>query len=134
MAHPELPYVLKDLRGLYKPPRSFLNWSSPFELLIATVLSAQCTDDRVNQETPALFKKYKTPEAYLKVPHSELAMDIGRITYFNSKAKYIQQTCEILLEKHNGEVPRTLRDLIELPGVGRKTGTIVLRAAYGLIE
>jgi endonuclease-3 len=129
-----LAEALTELKKLYKPPRSFLTWENPFQLVVATVLSAQCTDDRVNMVTPALFKKYKKPEDYLKVPVTELAKDIGSITYFNSKAKYIQGLSEIMLEKHGGEVPRTLHELIALPGVGRKTGTIVLWAAFGLIE
>jgi endonuclease-3 len=84
--------------------------------------------------TPALFKKYKKPEDYLKVLVSDLAADISSITYFNSKAKYIQGLSQIIIEKHGGEVPKTLAELIALPGVGRKTGTIVLWAAFGLIE
>jgi endonuclease-3 len=127
-------HVLRELRVLYQPPRSFLNWTNPFELTIATLLSAQCTDDRVNLVTPALFKKYKKPQDYLKVPVEELAKDIGSITYFNSKAKYIQGLCRILLDKHNGEIPQTLAELRSLPGVGRKTATIVLWAAFGLVE
>lgn len=134
MPHLSLQTALAELKKLYKPPRSFLKWENPFQLVVATVLSAQCTDDRVNMVTPALFKKYKKPEDYLKVPVAELAKDIGSITYFNSKAKYIQGLSEILLEKHGGEVPKTLHELIALPGVGRKTGTIVLWAAFGLIE
>ncbi len=126
--------VLTELRKLYHPPRSFLTWTNPLELTIATVLSAQCTDDRVNMVTPMLFKKYKKAEDFLKVPVEELAKDIGSITYFNSKAKYIQGLCSILLDKHGGEVPKTLAELRSLPGVGRKTATIVLWAAFGLVE
>lgn len=134
MAKLSLEAALSELRKLYSPPKSFLTWKNPLELVIATVLSAQCTDDRVNMVTPSLFKKYTKPEEYLKVPASELAKDISSITYFNSKAKYIQGLCQIIIEKHGGEIPKTLIDLIALPGVGRKTGTIVLWAAFGLIE
>lgn len=122
--------VLQELRKLYKPPLTFLNFDTPFHLLVATILSAQCTDKRVNMISPALFKKYPGPADFLKVPVEEIQKDIHSCGHYRNKAKYIRRCAEILLEKYNGEVPQTMEELIELPGVGRKTATVVLYAAF----
>lgn len=108
-----------------------LNHSNPFELVIAVSLSAQCTDALVNKVTLELFKKYKTPEDYLNVPLEELQNDIRSIGLYRNKAKNIQNLCRLLLEKYNGLVPNDRDELINLPGVGRKTANVVVSVAFG---
>lgn len=108
-----------------------LNHSNPFELVIAVSLSAQCTDALVNKVTYELFKKYKTPEDYLNVPLEELQNDIRSIGLYRNKAKNIQKLCRLLLEKYNGQVPNDRDELINLPGVGRKTANVVVSVAFG---
>ncbi|MCM3761265.1 endonuclease III [Alkalihalobacillus oceani] len=109
-----------------------LTHSNPFELLIAVVLSAQCTDALVNKVTPALFAKYKKPEDYIAVPLEELEQDIRSIGLFRSKAKNIKKLSQALLEQHNGEVPKTRDELVKLAGVGRKTANVVTSVAFGV--
>ncbi len=118
--------VLERLRQAYPTARIRLRFSSPFELLIATILSAQCTDERVNQVTEQLFRKYRTPEDYLRVPIEELERDIYPTGYYKAKARAIRGCCQALLERFGGEVPQTLEELVSLPGVGRKTANVVL--------
>lgn len=126
--------VIDKLQKLYKPPKSFLNWDTPEQLLLATILSAQCTDDRVNLVTALLFKKYRSLKQYLDVPITELEQDIFSCGHYHNKAKFLRGTVKLLLEKHGGKVPKSMSDLIQFPGVGRKTAAIVLWAAYGKIE
>jgi endonuclease-3 len=109
-----------------------LRHSNPFELTIAVLLSAQCTDETVNKVTESLFQKYKQPEDYLAVPLEELEQDIRRIGLFRSKASNIQKLCQIVIDKYNGEVPREHAQLTELPGVGRKTANVVVSNAFGV--
>ncbi|WP_407945756.1 endonuclease III [Paenibacillus puerhi] len=109
-----------------------LNHSNPFELTIAVLLSAQCTDETVNKVTAGLFQKYRQPEDYLAVPLEELEQDIRRIGLFRNKAKNIQALCALLLDKFGGEVPREHAKLVELPGVGRKTANVVMSNAFGV--
>jgi len=109
-----------------------LNHSNPFELTIAVLLSAQCTDETVNKVTASLFQKYKTPEDYLAVPLEELEQDIRRIGLFRNKAKNIQKLCQMLIDRYDGEVPSTYDQLVELPGVGRKTANVVVSNAFGV--
>jgi endonuclease-3 len=106
--------------------------SSAFELLIATALAAQCTDERVNIVTADLFRKYRKPEDYVAVSREELERDINAITFFRNKAKSIQEACRLLIDKHGGQVPQNLKALVELPGVGRKTANVVLGTAFGI--
>lgn len=108
-----------------------LNHSNPFELVIAVSLSAQCTDALVNKVTKDLFKKYKTPEDYLNVPLEELQNDIRSIGLYRNKAKNIQSLCRLLLEKYDGQVPNNRDEMINLPGVGRKTANVVVSVAFG---
>lgn len=126
--------VVHELEQLYNPPRSFLNWSNPLELVIATVLSAQCTDDRVNQVTASLFAKYKKAEEYLSVPVEEMEQDIRPVGTYRVKARHIQGIAHMVLTEFGGMVPQTMEELIRLPGVGRKTATIVLYAAFDRCE
>lgn len=129
-----VPFVLRKLEKLYKPPRTFLTWRTPLDLLVVTILSAQCTDARVNIVSKDLFKKYRKPEDYIRVPRSELERDIHSCGTYRNKAKFIQEMCTIVLAKHGGKIPETMEELIALPGVGRKTASIILYAAYGKLE
>jgi len=111
-----------------------LKFSNPLELLVATILAAQCTDERVNQVTRSLFKKYRTAEDYLKADLATLEQDIKPTGFYRKKAQRLKEVCQILVEKFNSEVPRTMEELLSLPGVARKTANIVLSNAYGIDE
>ena len=110
-----------------------LHYKNPLELLIATILSAQATDEQINAITPKLFQKYKTAKDYANADLSELEQDIKSSGFYHNKAKNIQNTAKMLVDKYNGQVPRTMEELVELPGVARKTANIVLFNAYGVI-
>jgi endonuclease-3 len=124
--------VVRRLKRAYPDATTALNHTNAFELLVATILSAQSTDERVNIVTADLFRKYRKPEDYLKVPASELEKDIHSTGFFRNKTKSIQGTAKLLLEKFGGQVPQTMDELLELPGVARKTANVVLGTAYGL--
>ncbi|OPA72862.1 endonuclease III [Paenibacillus selenitireducens] len=123
-------YILDTMGEMFPDAHCELHHSNPFELVIAVLLSAQCTDETVNKVTANLFQKYRKPEDYLAVPIEELEQDIRRIGLFRSKAKHIQHLCQMLLERYNGEVPEEHEKLIELPGVGRKTANVVMSNAF----
>ena len=124
--------IIKLLKRAHPDAHCALNHSNPFELLIATILSAQCTDERVNIVTADLFRKYRKPEDYLKVPATELQQDIKTTGFFRNKTKSIQGACKMLVEEFGGEVPKTMDELLKLPGVARKTANVVLGVAYGI--
>src|SRR5689334_16013376 len=124
--------VIRRLKRAYPDATTALNHTSPFELLVATILSAQSTDARVNIVTADLFRKYRKPEDYLKVPARELEKDIHSTGFFRMKTKSLQGTAKLLLEKYSGEVPRTMDEMLELPGVARKTANVVLGNAFGI--
>ena len=124
--------MLRLLEDTYPDAHCELNFSNPFELLIATILSAQATDKKVNQITERLFRNYKTPEDFLTLSLSEMEKAIKELGLYHNKAKNILATCRILVEKYQGEVPHDLEALIELPGVGRKTANVVLSNAFGI--
>ena len=124
--------VIRRLKQAYPGAKCSLNHSNPFELLIATILSAQCTDERVNIVTANLFRKYTKPEDYLKVAPRELEKDIQSTGFFRNKTKSIQGTSRVLTEQHHGEVPHTMEELLELPGVARKTANVVLGNAFDI--
>lgn len=124
--------IIRALKKTYPDATCALNHSSPFELLVATILSAQCTDERVNIVTANLFRKYRKPEDYPAVSREELERDINSVTFFRNKAKSIQEASRLLIEKYNGQLPQTLEELVELPGVGRKTANVVLGTAFGI--
>ena len=128
------PELIKRLTKAYPDAHVALRFSSPLEILVATILSAQCTDERVNKVTEILFKKYRAPEDYLKVPEAELAADIKPTGFFNQKTKSIRGACARIVEVYGGKVPDTMEDLITLPGVARKTANIVLGNAYGVVD
>lgn len=117
---------------MYPDAHCALNHSNAFELLVATILSAQCTDDRVNIVTATLFRKYRTPQDYLQVSLEELTQDIRSINFFNNKAKNIRATAKKIVENFGGEVPRTMDELLTLNGVARKTANVVLGNAFGI--
>jgi len=124
--------VVRRLKRAYPDAKTALNHTNAFELLIATILSAQSTDERVNIVTADLFRKYRKPEDFLKVPASELERDIHSTGFFRNKTKSIQGTSKLLLEKFDGQVPHTMDELLELPGVARKTANVVLGNAFGI--
>ena len=124
--------VYDTLDPLYTRAKTALRYENAFQLLIATILSAQCTDKQVNQVTPALFRKYKGPADFLRVPEEELQEDIRPTGFFRNKARSIRNCSRGLLEMYGGEVPDTMEALIKLPGVGRKTANCVLGAAFGV--
>lgn len=122
--------VLDRLERIYPDAKAALNFSNPFELLIATILSAQCTDVRVNQVTESLFKELQTPQDYLSLGESQLGQKIKSCGFFNAKSKNIIGACNKIISDYNGEVPKTMEELINLPGVGRKTANVVLSVAF----
>jgi endonuclease-3 len=124
--------VFRALTKLYPDARCALNHSTPLELLIATILSAQCTDVRVNIVTPTLFKRYRTAADYANADPRELEKLIQSTGFFRAKAKSIQECCRKIVQEHGGEVPDTLEELVSLPGVGRKTANVVLGDAFGV--
>jgi endonuclease-3 len=126
--------ILSLLKKEYPGARPELKYSNPLELLVATILSAQCTDERVNMVTESLFKKYRSPEDYLKVPQEQLEQEIRPTGFYKSKTRSIRGACEMIMKQFGGSIPRTMEELVELPGVARKTGNIVLSHAYGVIE
>src|SRR6266508_2367287 len=124
--------IIRLLKRAHPDAKCALNHSNPFELLVATILSAQCTDERVNKVTADLFRKYRKPEDYLKVPAVELQEDIRTTGFFRNKTKSIQGACAMLVDEFRGEVPKTMDELLKLPGVARKTANVVLGVAYGI--
>jgi endonuclease-3 len=122
--------IIKLLKREYPDARCSLDHTSPLELLIATILSAQCTDERVNQVTVNLFRKYRRAEDYLQVAQAELETDIRSTGFYRNKAKAIQGACKIISETHQGRVPEVMEELLALPGVARKTANVVLGNAY----
>jgi endonuclease-3 len=124
--------IIRSLKRAYPDAKCSLNHSNAFELLIATILSAQCTDARVNIVTQDLFRKYRKPEDYLKVSEKELQRDIRTTGFFRNKTKSIQGTAKVLTEQYSGKVPDTIEELLELPGVARKTANVVLGSAFGI--
>ncbi len=124
--------IIKRLKRAYPDAHCALDHSSPFELLIATILSAQCTDIRVNIVTADLFRKYRGPEDYISVSQIELERDIHSTGFFRNKAKNIQAACQRIIDVYGGEVPKKMDDLLSLGGVARKTANVVLGNAFGI--
>jgi endonuclease-3 len=133
MQHTErVTKILTRLAEAYPDARVGLDFTSPFELLIATILSAQCTDERVNIVTRDLFAKYHGPADYVATPQEELEVDIHSTGFYKNKAKNIRACCAVLIERYHGEVPRAIEELITLPGVGRKTANCVLSNCFDI--
>ncbi|HUP58691.1 MAG TPA: endonuclease III [Bdellovibrionota bacterium] len=131
-ARARMKEILRILDREYPEAECSLTFKTPFQLLAATILSAQCTDERVNMTTPALFAKYPTAEAMARAPTRDLEKIIQSTGFFRSKAKSLQEASRALVERHGGEIPRTLEELVKLRGVGRKTANVVLGVAYGV--
>jgi endonuclease-3 len=128
------PEVIRRLSAAYPDAKVALRFSNPLEILVATILSAQCTDAKVNEVTEHLFRKYRTPEDYLRVPEDELKADIRPTGFFNQKAISIREACRRIVEAYEGRVPDTMEDLVTLRGVARKTANIVLGNGFGRVE
>jgi endonuclease-3 len=124
--------ILKRLAEAYPEAKPELNFSSPLELLVATILSAQCTDERVNQVTAQLFREYRTAADYADADLKTLESEIRPTGYYRQKARTLKSCCQALVEKFNGQVPASMEELLQLPGVGRKTANVVLGAAFGI--
>ena len=129
-----LPEIVRRLRRAHPDAHCALNYETPLQLLVATILSAQCTDERVNQVTPALFESYPDTAAFAAADRAELEEAIRSTGFFRQKARYIQESCQRLLKEHGGSVPDDLDDLLQLTGVARKTANVVLGEIYGIAE
>ncbi len=126
--------IIELLEKRFPNAKTALNYSNPLEILVATMLSAQTTDERVNIVTQKLFKKYRTPEDYANVDIKELEQDVRSTGFYHNKARNLKKCCQLLVEKYNSQVPKTMDEMLELPGVARKTANIVLYNAYGIIS
>jgi endonuclease-3 len=127
-----VPPMLQRLRQTYPDARYELNWTTPFELLVATILAAQCTDERVNRVTATLFQKYRGPQAFVSADTAELEEDLKPTGFYKQKAKSVQTMSRELIAQFGGEVPRSIEQLIKLPGVARKTANVVLNTAFNI--
>ncbi len=126
--------ILKVLKKLFPNPKTILNYKTPWELLVAVILSARNTDKKVNEVTSKLFFKYKTIKDFKNANLSTLEKDLGQLGLFRQKAKFIKNTATIIIDKHKGGIPRTMNELTNLPGVGRKTANIILGNVYKIYE
>ena len=122
--------IIEILKNTYPDAKCSLDFTTPFEMLVAVILSAQCTDERVNKTTPSLFSKYSTPKDFAEIDITELEILIHPCGFYKNKAKNIKETAKIIEEKYNGKVPQTMEELIKLPGVGRKTANVVMLEAF----
>jgi endonuclease-3 len=129
-----MPKILEALARAYPDAACTLNYSNPLELLVATILSAQCTDVLVNKVTPALFKKYRTARHYAQAKPSVLERDLARVNFYRNKARSIRGACRLIAERFGGRVPDRMEDLLTLPGVARKTANVILGNAFGAQE
>jgi endonuclease III len=126
--------IIKLLKKTYPDARIVLNFGNDIQLLVSVILSAQCTDKKVNEVTENLFKKYKTAVDFAKADVAEFEKEIKPTGFYRAKAKNIINACKAIVEKHGGELPRTMNEMLELPGVARKTANVVLGNAYGIVE
>lgn len=126
--------IIEALRKKYPDATCSLDFETPFEIVVAVMLSAQCTDERVNKTTPSIFAKYKTPEDFTKIDIKELETLIHPCGFYKNKAKNIKACAQMIVDKFNGEVPQTMEELVTLPGVGRKSANVVMLEAFGKAE
>lgn len=133
-ASERMPEIVRRLREIHPDARCALDHSNPFELLVATVLSAQCTDERVNQVTPELFARYPTPAALAEGDRDELEELVRPTGFYRQKARFLQGSAEVITTQYDGQVPSDMDDLLKMPGVARKTANVVLGVAFGLAE
>src|SRR5215475_10817019 len=131
-ARERVKQLIKAFPKVYPDAHTELNFKNPLQLLVATILSAQCTDKRVNMVTPFLFKKYRSAADYAKASLSELEQEIKTTGFFRNKAKSVKTACQAIVDKHSGQVPRTMDELTSLGGVGRKTANVVLGNAFNI--
>jgi endonuclease-3 len=124
--------IIRKLKRRFPEAQCSLDFGTPLQLLVATILSAQCTDERVNLVTKDLFRKYRSAADYARAAQSRLEEDIKSTGFFRNKAKSIRACCQILLERYDGQLPRDIDALVELPGIGRKTANVVLGTAFGI--
>ena len=124
--------ILKILDEVYPDPKCSLKFDNPLQLMVATILSAQCTDERVNIVTPALFDKYPSAKAYAEAPLEELEQEIRSTGFYHNKAMAIRESSKVISERFSGEVPRDMQTLVGLPGIGRKTANVILGNAFGI--
>ena len=122
--------IIKILKKTYPEATCSLDFTTPFEMGIAVMLSAQCTDERVNKTTPDLFKKYKKPEDYLKASLDEIEEIIKPCGFYKNKAKNLLGYVKMVVEKYNGEIPKTMEELVKLPGIGRKSANVIMLEAF----
>lgn len=126
--------IVAELYRLYPDAKCSLDFTTPLELLVATILSAQCTDVLVNTVTPALFAKYREAADYAEAPLEELEQDVRKTGFYRNKAKHLHEAGRMLVDRYGGDVPRTMAELTSLPGVARKTANVVMGNAYGIVE
>jgi endonuclease-3 len=126
--------IVAGLRQLYPDAKCSLDFTSPLELLVATMLSAQCTDERVNQVTKSLFQKYRSAQDYARADPETLEQDIRQTGFYRNKAKHIREAAQMIVQRYDGQTPRTMVELIALPGVARKTANVVMGNAFGVVE
>lgn len=126
--------IIEILKEFYPDAKCSLDFTTPFEMVVATILSAQCTDERVNKTTPALFSKYSTPNDFASIDINELESLIHPCGFYRNKAKNIKACAQKIIDDFNGEVPQTVEDLLSLPGVGKKTANVVMLEAFGIAQ
>jgi endonuclease-3 len=130
----QMAEIIERLHEEYPDTGISLRFSNRLELLVAVILSAQCTDERVNSVTEELFETYRTPEDYAEADQEQLTTELNSITYYNNKAEYIRAACQQIIDEHDSEVPDTMSALTDLPGVGRKTANVVLQHGHDVVE
>lgn len=134
MPNPNTTKIIKELQRLYPDTRCFLHYKTPFQLLCAVILSAQCTDERVNIVAPELFKAFPTPEKLAKARNKEVEKIIKSTGFYRNKAKNLIGAAQALMGLYQGKMPRTIGEMVKIPGVGRKTANVVLGEVYGISE
>ncbi len=130
----KIKIIIQKLEKLYPEAKTALKFQTPFQLLVATILSAQTTDDRVNKVTETLFKRMSTPQDFVKASIEDIMHEIKSVNFYKNKAKNIKKTAEMIVKNYNGNVPNKMEELVKLPGVARKTANILLSEAYGINE
>ena len=134
MPNPNTSKIIKELQRLYPDTRCFLHYKTPFQLLCAVILSAQCTDERVNMVAPELFKAFPTPEKLSGAKQKDIEKIIKSTGFYHNKAKNLLGAAQALLDLYKGKMPKTIAEMVEIPGVGRKTANVVLGEVYGISE